>query len=80
MTSAQEAEIKLKTYEGLNDNDPSGIQIHVVPYSKEMTLQGESCWPRNVQNMNQIQDVTVPRPNWKAILTCYKYKEKGHLA
>ena len=65
-TLAQEAENKLKMAEGVNDDDPLGMQINAFPHSEVLALQEQSGQPGNMQNMNQIQDVTVPRLNWKA--------------
>ena len=54
MTLAQEAEIKPEKYEGLNDNDPSVMQISAVLHLEVLALQGLSGQPGNVQSMNQI--------------------------
>ena len=53
MTLAQEAEIKLKKYKGLNDDDPSLLQISSIPYPEVMPIQGESGQTGSMQNMNQ---------------------------
>ena len=80
MTLAQEAEVKFKMYKGLNDYNPSVMQVSAIPHSEVMDLQGQSDPPRNTQDNNQVQDMNSPRLNWKANLTCYKYRENGHLA
>ena len=80
MTLAQEAEIKLKKYEGLNDDVPSLMQVSAILHSEVMAVQGQCDLPRNTQGNNHVQDMKAPRLNWKANLTCYKYGEKGHLA
>ena len=38
MTLAQEAEIKLKMYKGVNDYDPSVIQVSAVPHSEVLPV------------------------------------------
>ena len=43
MTLPQEAEIKLKRYEGLNDNDPSVMQVSAVPHSEVLAVKGQIC-------------------------------------
>ena len=42
MNSAQEAEIKFKRYEGLNDDDPSVMQISSIPHL-EVMVSLETC-------------------------------------
>ena len=79
MILAQEAEIKLKKYIGLNDDDPSVMQASAVPHSEVLTVQGQSSLHGNNIDSNQIQEMNAPRLNWKANLTCYKCEEKGHL-
>ena len=59
MTLAHEAEIKLKKYEDLHDNDANLCSLH----SEVLTVQGQSSQPRDVQNTKQLQGVTVPRLN-----------------
>ena len=79
MTLAEKAEIKLKKYKSLNYDDPSVMQVSAVPHSEEWAVQGKISLSGNTQGNNQIQDVNVPRFNWKANLTCYKCREKMHL-
>ena len=76
MTSAQEAEIKLKKYEGLNNDYPSLMVISATSQLDPavMAIQGQG-----IQAGNQNLNASLPRPNWKANLTCYKCGEKGHL-
>ena len=78
MTPDQEAEIKLKEYESLNDDDPSVMQVSAIPLSEVMAVQGKSDLPRNNQDNNQVQDKSALRLNWKANLSCHKCGEKGH--
>ena len=56
------------------------MQISTAPYWDVLALDGQRSQPRNIQNINDIQDVTVPKLNWKANPTCYKYGEKLYLA
>ena len=71
MTLAQETEIKLINYEGLKYyDDLSVMQVSGVPHSEVLALQ--EC--------KEIQDMNAPTINWKANHTCYKCREKGHLA
>ena len=46
------------------------MQISAVPHSGVLVLQEQSGQPRSTQNMNEIEDVTTSRPNWKANCTC----------
>ena len=61
MTLAQEAEMKLKKYEGLNDDYPSAMQVSVVPHSEVLAVQGQSDLLGNNLDSNQIQDMNAPR-------------------
>ena len=61
MTLAQEAEIKLKKYDRLNDDDPSVMQISSILQSEVMTIQGQ-----NGQSGNQGKKTNAIRPSWKA--------------
>ena len=76
MTLAQEAEIKLKNYESLKEDDPSVMQVSTASQldSTVMAIQGQG-----MQAVNQNSNVNLPRPNWKATLTCYKCGKKRHL-
>ena len=77
MTLLEETEIKLKKYEGLNDDNQSVLQISAFQHSEVLAIQGQSGQPRNTQGSYQIQGVTVARLNWKANLTCYECGERG---
>ena len=70
MTLAQEAEIKLIKYEGLNDDDTSVMQISSITQSEVIANQKQKSQLGNTQNVNYGQNVTAPRPNWIANLTC----------
>ena len=60
MNLAHEAEIKLKKkYEGLNDDDPSLLQISAILHSEEMAVQEHSDSSRNTQDNYQVQDINV---------------------
>ena len=80
MTLAQEAEIKLKKYEGLDHDDPPVMHISAITHLEVLAVQGQNSQPRNTQSINQILDMTIPRLSWKANLTSYKCGEKGYLA
>ena len=80
MNLTQEAEIKLQKYKGLNDDDPSVMQVSEVPYSEVLAVQGRNGPPGNTQGSNQVQDLNAPRLSWKVNRTCYKCREKGHQA
>ena len=80
MILAQEVKIKLKKYEGLNNDDPSIMQISSIPHSKVLAILGQNSQFGNAQNMNQAHDATVSRPNWKGNVTHYKHGDEGHLA
>ena len=80
ITLAQEAEIKLKKYKGLIDDNSSVMQVNSVPHSEILAVQGRSSPQGNNLNSNHKQGMNVPRLNWKANFTCDKYGEKGHLA
>ena len=75
MTPVQAAEIKLKKYEGLNDDDPLVMQVSEVPHLEVLIVQGQSGLHGNNPYSNQ-----VPRINWTANLTCHKCRGKGYLA
>ena len=66
MTLGQEAAIKLKMYEGLNNNYPSVIQISLMPQSVIMAMQGQNVQSGNLQPVNQ--DLTVAAPALTEIL------------
>ena len=70
MTLVQEAGIKLREYEGLNDDDPPVMQISSILQSKVMATQGDNCQSGNTQNVNQGQNINAPSCNWKANLVC----------
>ena len=70
-TLAEEAKIKLKMYEGLNDDDPSVMQINSVLQSDVMTIQEQGTQPEN-----QGQTAATLRIDWKANFTCYKCGQK----
>ena len=74
MTLAQELEIKLKKYEGFNDNDPSVMQVSATPqlHSTVMAMHSQQMLEEN-PNLN----VNLPRPKCKANLTCYKCVRKN---
>ena len=74
MALAKQAEIKLKMYEGLNDDDPSVMQVSTLLHSELMAIQGQSDLPRNTED-NQVQNTEDPRLNWKVNLTCIKCGE-----
>ena len=42
MTFAEEADIILKKFKGLHDDDPSVMQVGVVPHSEVLAVQGQS--------------------------------------
>ena len=44
MILAQEAEIKLRKYEGLNDDDPSVLQVSAICHSEVLAEQGQSIY------------------------------------
>ena len=46
MTLAHEAEIKLKKFEGLNDDGPSVMQVSAVPLSEVLAVQEQSHLPQ----------------------------------
>ena len=48
---AQESEIKLKKYEGLNGDGPSVMQISSIPPSEAMAIQGKNGQIGNTQNV-----------------------------
>ena len=53
MILAQEAEIKLKRYKGLNDDDPSVMQVSTVPHSKELAIQVQRSPYQKIQDNSQ---------------------------
>ena len=60
MTIAQETEIKPKKDEGLNDSDPSAMQVSAVPHSEMLAIQGQCSPYGNNQDGNQIQAMNTP--------------------
>ena len=56
------------------------MQVSVIVHSEVMAVQGQSYLPRNTQDSNQVQDMNVPRLNWKVNLACYKGWENSQLA
>ena len=80
MTQAQEADIKLKNYEGSHNDDPSVMQTSSITQSEIMAIQGQTVQPENTWPVNQGPMLVTPRYNWKANLTCYTCGEKGYLA
>ena len=62
MTLAQEAEIRLKRYIGLDYDYPSDMQVSTTSqlYSTAMAIQGQG-----IQAGNQNPSASLPRPNWK---------------
>ena len=77
MILVKEAEIKLKKYEGLNDDDPSGMPVSTMPQGDPtvMAIQGQG-----IQTGNQNAKGNVARLNWKVNLACYKCGKKRNLA
>ena len=61
MILPEKAEIKLKKYKGLNDDDLSVMLLVQFHTRKVLAVQGQSSLPRDIQSSNQIQDVTAPR-------------------
>ena len=61
MALAQEAEIKVTKYDGLNDDAPSIMQVTAIPYSEVMAIQGPDDQPSNAQDNNQVQDMKASR-------------------
>ena len=65
VTLADEAEIQLKKYEGLNDDDLSVTQISTMPqavptvidYMRTICIQAGNCNPNG----------DIARPNWKEV-------------
>ena len=47
MTIAQEVELKLKMYEGLNNDDLSAMQVSAVPHSEVLAVHGIRSPPGN---------------------------------
>ena len=68
MTLAQEAEIRYKKYDGLDDDDPSVMQISSVPHSEVLAFQRQSGHPRNMQIWMWFKMWLYPDLTWKQIL------------
>ena len=49
-----------KKCKGLNDDDPTVMQISAVPHSEVLVVHEQNGLPRNTQGSNQIQDVNAP--------------------
>ena len=48
--------------------------------SDVMAIQGQNGQSGNTLTVNQGQNITAPRPNWKANFMCYEGGQKEHLA
>ena len=63
---SQEAEIKLRKYVGLNDDNPSVIHMNVMPQNAQVVLAIQS---QNRQVGTPNAKNNTARLNWKANLT-----------
>ena len=59
MNLAQEAKVKFKMYEGLNNDDPSIMHIIAVQYLEVLAVQGQSSPHGNCMDSNQIRDMNA---------------------
>ena len=73
--SIQEGEIKLKRYDGLNEDVPSVMHISTNSQIDLIVMAIQ-----NQANQEGSQIKYVPKLNWKANFTCQQSDEKGHMA